>query len=43
MLLTENSSGLFPKHKKYLLISEYFALNIYIFVALTNKNLLLPL
>ena len=43
MLLTQKSPEIFPKHKGYFLISESFALNRYIFVALTNKKLLRPL
>ena len=47
MLLAEKFSEIFPKHinKKYFLffISEYFVMKKYIFVALTNKKLMLPL
>ena len=43
MLLADQSPEIFPKHNKYLPISEFFALNWYIFVALTNKKLLLQL
>ena len=42
MLLAEQSSKIFPKHKRYTFISESFAL-IDVSVALTNKKLLLPL
>ena len=39
MLIDAKSSKIFPKHKDYFfLISESFALNWYIFVALTNKK-----
>ena len=41
MLLAEKSPELFPRHKRFSFISEFFALNWYIFVALTNKRLLL--
>ena len=37
MLLVEESPDIFPKHKGYF-FSESFALNWYIFIALTNKN-----
>ena len=37
MLLAEESPDIFPKHKGYF-FSESFALNWYIFIALTNKN-----
>ena len=40
MLLAEKSPEIFPKHKRYFFISETFALNCYIFVALTNKKLM---
>ena len=43
MLLAEKSFEVFPKRKEYIFISESFALNSYIFVALTSKKLLLPL
>ena len=43
MLLAENSPKMFPKSKGYSLISESVAFNWYIFAALTNKKLLLPL
>ena len=43
MLSTEKSFKMFPKHKGYLFISESFALNWCTILALTNKNLLLPL
>ena len=44
MLLAKKSPEILPKHKEYIFISESFALNCYIFVALiTNKNLLLSL
>ena len=42
MLLAVKSFEIFPKHSRYGFISEFFALNGYIFVAL-NKKLLLPL
>ena len=42
LLLAEKSPEIFPKHK-IIFISESFALNWYIFVALTKKKLLLPL
>ena len=40
MLLTALSFKRFHKHKGYCLITEFFALKWYIFVALTNKKLL---
>ena len=40
MLLAEKSPKIFPKLNEC--ISESFALNLYIFVALTNEKLLLP-
>ena len=43
ILSTEISFAMFLKHKGYLFISESFALNGCVFVALTNKKLLLPL
>ena len=43
MLLAEKSLEIFPKQKEYFFIAETFALNWYIFAALTNKKLLLPL
>ena len=43
MLLAEKSPERFPKHKEYIFISKSFASYGYIFVALTNKKLLLPL
>ena len=43
MLLAEESPDIFPKHTGYFFILESFALNRYIFVALTNKELLLAL
>ena len=36
MLLAEKCPEIFPKHKGYFFVSEYFALNEYIFVALIN-------
>ena len=42
MLLAVKSFETFPKHR-YSFISEIFALNWYIFVALKNKKLLFPL
>ena len=43
MLLTGKSFEIFPKHDRYFFISESFALNQYIFVALTTKKLLVLL
>ena len=43
MLLTQKSSEILPKYKGYFFISESFAFNKYIFVALANKKLLLLL
>ena len=43
MLLAEKSLEIFTKHKGYSFVSEAFALDWYIFVALTNKKPLLPL
>ena len=43
MLLAVKSFQLFPKHKIYGFISESFALNLYIFVALADKKLLVAL
>ena len=45
MLLAEKSPEIFPKHKGYIyiFISESFALNWYIFVALTNKKNVAPI
>ena len=40
MLLTEKYFKIFPKHNRYIFISELFALNLYIFTALENKKLL---
>ena len=42
-LLAEKSPQISPKYKRYLFISDSFALNWYICVVLTNKHLLLPL
>ena len=42
MLIAVKSFEIFPKHKLYF-FSESFALNWYIFVALSNKKSLLPL
>ena len=36
MLLAEKCPEIFPKYKGYFFVSEYFALNEYIFVALIN-------
>ena len=41
MLLAEKSPEIFSKHEEYFLISRSFVLKLYIFVALTNKKLLL--
>ena len=43
ILLTKTSSEMFPGTQGLFFISESLALNWYIFVALTNKKLLLPL
>ena len=43
MLLAEKSPEIFSKDKVDLFISEFFGLNWYIFVELTNKKLLVPL
>ena len=43
MLLAVKSFEIFPKPNLYDFIWESLALNWYIFVALTNKKLLLPL
>ena len=43
MLLVEKPPGISPKHRWYFFIPEYFALNRYLFVALTNKKLCLQL
>ena len=43
MLLNAISFEKFPKHSGYGFIWEFFALNWYIFVAITNKKLLPPL
>ena len=43
MLLAKKSSEILSKHKGYFYILESLVLNWYIFVALTNKKLLLPL
>ena len=43
MLLAVKLFEIFPKDEGYIVISGSFALNWYIFVALTNKKLLLPL
>ena len=43
MLLDEKSPEIFPKPKECFFISESFALNQYIFEALKNKKLLVPL
>ena len=43
MLLAEKSPQIFPKHNGSLFISESFALNWYIFIALTNKKLFIQL
>ena len=43
MLLTEQSPEIFPKRNGCFFISEYFAWNWYIFAALANKKMLLPL
>ena len=43
MLLDEKYAEIFPEHKEHFFISESFALNWYILVALTNKQLLVPL
>ena len=43
MLLAEKPPEMFSKHKGYFFISESFALNWYISVALTDKKLLIPL
>ena len=37
MLSTETSFEMFPKHKGYVTISEFLALNLIISVPLTNK------
>ena len=36
MLLAEKSPDIYPKSNGCFFISEFFALNLYIFVALTN-------
>ena len=41
MLLTARYFEIFPKRDRYGFICESFALNLYIFVALTNKKLLI--
>ena len=43
MLLAKKSSEILSKHKGYFYILESLVLNWYIFVALTNRKLLLPL
>ena len=43
MLSSVKSFKILPKDNAFGFISESFALNGYIFVALTNKKLLLPL
>ena len=43
ILLTVTFFKILPKHSVKFFISELFALNSYIFLALTNKKLLLPL
>ena len=43
MLSVVKSFEILPKHSIYGSISESFALNWYIFAAITNKKLLLPL
>ena len=43
MLLSVKSFKILPEDNAFGFISESFALNRYIFVALTNKKLLLPL
>ena len=40
MLLAEKFSEIFSKHKGHFLISRSFVLKVYIFVAITNKKLL---
>ena len=42
MLIDVKSFEIFLKHEGYFFISESFALNCYIFVALTKTKLLLP-
>ena len=42
LLLAEKCPEIFSKQKDIWFTSESFALNRYIFVALANKNLLLP-
>ena len=43
MLLAEKSSEIFPEQNRYLFISGSFALKWYMFLALANKKLVLPL
>ena len=43
VLLIVKSFEILSTHNGYFLISESFALNWYIFVALTSKKMLLPL
>ena len=43
MLLAEKYPEIFPKYKGCFFVSECFALKWYIFVALTNKLLLVSL
>ena len=43
ILLMVKSFETIPKHSEWSSISEFFGLNWYTFVALTNKKLLLPL
>ena len=42
-LIAEKSPEIFSKQKEYIFNSESFALNWHMFVAPTNKKLLLPL
>ena len=42
MILAAKSFGMFSKHNGYGFILESFALNWFVFVALTNKKLLPP-
>ena len=40
---TDQSFEIFPKHNAVATISEFFALNLWIYVPLTNKQLFAPL